>query len=94
MTEALWDLPALFLHLKHEAGGAPTVERVDWYDAGFSELGTIYILGQKILCCGGLSCTMQEFSIPDLYPLEMSSTPVMDDPKESSDGVGTTGFTG
>ena len=51
---------------------------------GFSALGAIDIFGRKILCCG--SCSVYLASLPDFYPLDVSSTntcPPLPKPKMS-----------
>lgn len=47
----------------------------DHEKARFLNPHTCDILRQTTLCCGGLSCALQDVeSIPDLYPLDASST--------------------
>ena len=59
---------------KRESGTFHKKARKSYLSLGFLNLGTIDILGQKILYCGGCSVHCSMFnSIPVLYPLDASS---------------------
>ena len=55
------------------------------YLGGFLDFSTIDIWDQIILCYEGVSCALQYNGISDLYPLDDSSVPQLQQPKISPD---------